>query len=177
MTSFDLFIVSLIGVSAMFAWLRGFSREIVTLLAIGVGALAVLFFGTAFSTLFGTGVLGPLIGLTLLFLIGFVLASVILEMVVSKFFGGSPHLYDKIGGAVFGVVRGWFLVGLSYLALTYYFEEANLPPAIEGALLKPVTTSAAGLLEKLGLEREATDPESIETDVLDEIEGDTAAAL
>jgi membrane protein required for colicin V production len=159
-TTFDLFILSVIALSGLFAWVRGFSRELVTLVAIGGGLLGVYLFGAPFSRLFGEGIVGPLVGLAVLFLIGFLLFSVALELLTARFLGRTPKRWDKIAGAVFGVIRGWFLMGLVYLALTYYFDEGNMPEAIDNALLKGVVTTAAGLLEGLGLEREAQGVES-----------------
>ena len=81
-------------------------------------------------------------------------------MLTSKYLGAKPGFKDKIAGAAFGLVRGWFIVGLAYLAMTYYFDENDMPPSVDNALLKGVITSSASLLERLGLEKEASDPES-----------------
>ena len=160
MTSFDFFILAMIGLSVLFAWIRGLSREVITLLAIGIGLLAIKFFGAGFSSLFGSGTVGPLIGLGVLFLLAFVVGSVALEILTARFMGGKPGFRDKIAGAAFGLLRGWLIVGLAYLALTYYFDEDDMPPAIENAALKGLTTSGASLLEQLGLEKETSGPES-----------------
>lgn len=164
---FDLFVLSIIGLSAMFAWIRGLSREVVTLLAIGAGVGAIALFGPTVSALFGSGIIGPLLGLAAVFLIGFVFASLALEAAVTRVLGAKPVRADKIAGAVFGAVRGWFLLGLVYLALTYYFDETRLPPSIDRAVLRAPVAAAADMLGKLGLEREPdSDPTTTEEQAL-----------
>lgn len=163
MTSFDLFIISILALSVAIAWIRGLSRELVTLVAIAIGALAIFLLGGPFSSMFGSGTFGPIIGVTVLFLIAFAIASVVLEIFVSHTWGKEPRRVDQISGAVFGLIRGWFLVGLAYLALTYYFEEGEMPEPIENAALKGIVTSASGILEHMGLEKETSGDESPDT--------------
>ncbi|WOI52863.1 CvpA family protein [Parvularcula sp. LCG005] len=162
MTSFDLFIIVTMGLSVLFAWVRGLSRETVTLLAIGAGIFTVQLFGTGFSSLFGTGVAGPLIALALLFLLGFAVASIGLELVVARIWGRDPSRPDRIAGAVFGLVRGWFLMGLALFAvIQFHAGEKDLPPPFGNALLIGLIKPATNLLERWGLED--VDPVVIES--------------
>lgn len=160
MTYADGFIISMIGLSVMFAWLRGFGREVATLLAIGAGALAVHFLGGSVSGLLGDGAIKSMIMLAILFIVAFAAASIAAEVALSSLFSPKPGMGDKIAGGVFGLFRGWLIVGLAYLASTYYFPEDGLPAPMENAILKPVATSAAKVLESLGLEREYGGEES-----------------
>lgn len=160
MTFGDGFILSVIALSVLFAWLRGISRELATLLAIGVGVLAIFLFGDTFSGLFGTGAMKAIAALALLFLIAFAAASIGFEVLASTFLGREPGTIDKIAGAVFGILRGWLIVGLAYLALTYYFPENDMPEPIENAKLAGIAKSAASVLESIGLEREYDEAES-----------------
>ncbi|MEM9988077.1 MAG: CvpA family protein [Pseudomonadota bacterium] len=153
MTSFDFFILSIIGLSVMFAWIRGLSREIVTLIAIGIGILAVSLFSGAVSGIFGANMIGPLIAVSLLFLITFIIASIALEIAVTKVWGRKPHRYDMIGGAVLGLVRGWLIVGLVFI---FAYDEptgAATNSPMHRAALKGVASSAAGFLEQLGVDK------------------------
>lgn len=163
MTYADGFILSMIGLSVLFAWLRGFSREVITLIAIGIGAAAVHFFGESVSGILGDGAIQTMLSLVILFGIALIVSWVGLEIVCASFLGKSPSKADKIAGAIFGLLRGWLIVGLAYLAMTYYSPEDNMPPAIENAWLKGVATSGAAFLEALGLEKENMGDESSES--------------
>lgn len=163
MTYADGFIISILALSVLFAWLRGLSRELITLVAIAAGAAAIYLLGTAVGGVLGEGAIKAAFMLGLLFLVTFTLVTVILEIVVSTFLGKTPRLQDKIAGAVFGLIRGWLILGLAYVTATYYFPEDDMPPAIENATLKSVAISAAGVLESLGLEREYAGDETIES--------------
>lgn len=152
MTLFDLFIVVVLVVSGLFAWVRGLTREIVTLIAIIIAVFADLWFGAAFSTLFGDGTVAPIIGYSVLFLLVFVVASVLIELLIGRFLGKDPKRWDQIAGAVFGLFRGWLLLGLVYLALNIYFGETNPPDWLANSALKQPIAAAADLFESLGLE-------------------------
>lgn len=151
-TLFDLFILSIIALSGVFAWVRGLLRELVTLVAIGIGALACILFGPSFSALFGEGTFSQIIGYAVLFLIVFVIGSIGLELLLGRFLGKEPARWDKIAGAIFGVIRGWLLLGLVYLALNIYFDEDNPPDWLKNSLLKGPVAAAASFFEGLGLE-------------------------
>lgn len=164
MTQFDFFILAIMGLSVLFAWIRGLSREVSTLVAIGIGIGALALFGDSAAGMAGDSTLGPIIAYGLVFLVGFGLGSILLEMLTSKFFGQKPSMTDKLAGAVFGLVRGWLIVGLAFLALTYYFDEDDMPEPIDNASLKALVTSGASILEGLGLQSETSGPESPDTE-------------
>lgn len=155
MTWFDFFIVSVLGLSVLFAWMRGFTREVGTLLAIGAGVLALHLFGAQVGGLFGDGLIGPIVSRAVLFLVGFILGSIVVEIGISAVLGRDPGQRDRLAGIVFGLVRGWLLLGLIFILGTYYFDENDMPPPMENARLKGVATSAASVLERFGLEKEA----------------------
>ncbi|MGV6819887.1 MAG: CvpA family protein [Parvularcula sp.] len=168
MTFADGFIISMIALSVLFSWIRGLSRELLTLLAIGAGAGAVFFFGTGVADMFGGGATTAILAMVLLFVLVFVIASVAFEFLLSNLLGRDPLLPDKLAGAVFGLLRGWLIVGLAYLATTYYAPEGKMPPAIENARLKGVAKSAASVLESFGLEKEYAGDESSENSAADQ---------
>lgn len=164
MTLFDLFIIVIIALSGLFAWVRGLTREFVTLVAIGLGAGACLLFGQGFSSLFGDGTLMLIAGYAVLFLVIFLLSSIALELLLGKFLGRDPAQWDQIAGAVYGVIRGWLLLGLAYLALNIYFDETDPPEWLEQSGLKGLIAVSAGLFEQFGLEPGATDPDTENTE-------------
>ncbi|WP_370338126.1 CvpA family protein [Parvularcula marina] len=159
MTLFDLFILAILGLSGVFAWIRGFTRELVTLVAIGFGVMACMFFGQSFSTLFGEGTFSQIAGYATLFLIVFIIAHIVLEIVLGRYLGKEPVRLDRIGGVIYGIIRGWLLLGLVYLALNIYFDEDNPPAWLENSLLKGPVVIAAEFFEGMGLQPLGTETE------------------
>lgn len=165
LTIFDLIILAVIAVSAGLGFVRGLSREAITLFSLGAAVFLSIWGAPKVAPLIGGTFASAIAAYAALFALGFIIITVTLELVAGRFLGRDPVGPDRIAGAVFGVLRGWLLMGLVYLASTYYFDEDNPPRAIDGALLKGVVSAAASLLESFGIERdvaetgEATEPE------------------
>ena len=158
MTLFDLAIILVIGLSTLFAYLRGLLREFITLIALGVGTLCTLYFGDTLARLFGEGTLALLLGYGLSGLIGFIAATIGLEIFIARLSGTTPHKWDQVGGAIFGILRGWVLMGLVYFSVINYIPEDNPPRWVANSALRGIAASAAGVLESLGLDAELTSP-------------------
>lgn len=166
MTLFDLYVLLVLVLSVLFGAARGLTREAITLLALFGGVVTVGLLAGPLGGLFGDELPAVIAVLVILFAIGFVLVHVALEMIARRLIGAAPHKLDRALGGAFGAVRGWFLVGLTFLAATYYFEAAALPDTLANAWSRGFAASGARTLDALGIDgaREAgTDtPESVE---------------
>ncbi len=167
MTIFDLFILAITALSVLFGWLRGSMREAVTLLALGGGIAAIALLGPPLSGTLGDGVAGPVIVLTTLFVLAFLLVTTSLEFALRRVIGPRPPRLDRLAGGAFGLLRGWLLCGLTFLALTWYHDVNDLPAPVEEAALKGFVAGAAQTLEQIGIEGDGTIDESGEA--LDEL--------
>lgn len=153
MTWFDLIVLGILGLSVLFAALRGFAREMTTLAALAIGIAAAWYLAAPIGVLFGAqSTMTIVILFVLMFAIGFVAGLIILNIAVGRFIGHKPGVADRVLGVVFGFARGYLLVGLGFLALAYYFDEDRMPDALTGALTYEFAAGAGAMLENIGLE-------------------------
>jgi uncharacterized membrane protein required for colicin V production len=174
MTWFDLLVISLIGLSILFAAHRGLSREVITLLALAIGGVAALWLTGPVTGMLGNPSLLYTMAIAFALFAGFFFASLISKnLLIGKMWGKKPNKYDRIAGGVFGFLRGWLLVGLGFLALEYYFDADRQPKGFSEAALYGFAETAAHILEDLGLE--TTTPPPADTVSVDNSEsGDTS---
>jgi uncharacterized membrane protein required for colicin V production len=151
MTVFDALLLAVVGVSIFFAAVRGAVREMATLAAIIVAALAAWALmkplaavaGKAQSFFVAAGAAGA-VGVAV-FLGGyFVLHRLMSRMKLTR----RMKRYDQIGGGVFGLLRALALIGLGFLGYGYYLDETNQPDAVQNAMLLPVASSAGAFFEQ-----------------------------
>ena len=176
MTSFDWGVIAVLVLSTGFAVIRGALREIGTVIALLAGLAGAYFLvkplqaaaglGHSFMTTLAVG--GVLV------VIGFVLAYFGLHLGLSRVrLSGKSLLADRIGGGVFGFVRGLVLIGLGFLAYSYYLDEARRPEAVTKALTLPLARGMASAFE--GLAPESTNVNADEPDK--PVESDANAAI
>lgn len=117
----DSVIVLVILLSTLISWVRGFVREVLSLLA-WVGAFVVSFkfshpFADVFTNYIKTPSLRIAIAFTLLFIVTFILISLVnfcLNLLINRIGLSSV---DKLCGAFVGIARGILLVGLGLLLI------------------------------------------------------------
>ncbi len=147
---FDLLFFVVVGLSTAFAVLRGGLRELSTLLALAVaGGLTLLLIEPMLAV---TGQAGSFIGTAIIaaLLIGafFVLAHIGFHIGLKRVpLTGRAALADRIGGGVFGFLRGLVLIGLAYLGYSYYLDEAKQPEEVRTAMTRPVAAGMAHWFE------------------------------
>ena len=147
---FDIIVLSVVGLSTAFAALRGGMRELSTLIALGVaGGLTLLMLEPILNV---TGQAGSFFGMVIIagVLVGgfFILAHIGCHLALKRMpLEGNARLYDRIGGGVFGFLRGVVLIGLGYLGYTYYLDEAKQPEEVKTAFTRPVASGVASWFE------------------------------
>ncbi|MEM9619588.1 MAG: CvpA family protein [Pseudomonadota bacterium] len=143
---FDILVLLVLGLSTAFAALRGGLRELSTLIALAIaGGLTLIM---AEPMLAVTGLAGSFFGTiiiaALLVAVFFIVAHVGLHFGLQRVpLEGRAKLADRIGGGVFGFVRGLVLVGLGYLGYGYYLDEARQPDSVKSAITRPVAAGMA----------------------------------
>ena len=163
MTLFDLLILVVMALSILFGAMRGFLREMVTLAALFAGLVTLGVLGRPVGALVGDGLVAVTVVLIALFAVGFLAVHVALELIARQLIGPQPHRIDRWGGAAFGALRGWFLVGLVYLVTTYYYVAGGLPPVVQDAWLRGFAGVSARALDGLGIDgrpRPTGDPDA-----------------
>ncbi|MEE9328906.1 MAG: CvpA family protein [Parvularculaceae bacterium] len=162
MTWFDLAVIALLGFSLFFAWIRGLSRELSTLASLGAGALVALLLATPLGKIVGAGsdMIVRLGIMALAFVVTFMLASVVIDMGLSKYLGNKPSTIDRWLGGLFGFLRGFVLIGLFYLFIGYSYDDSRMPPAIKNAATLDFARSAADFLGNFGITTEPREPDA-----------------
>lgn len=148
MTSFDLLVLAVLALSIGFAVIRGALRELGTLLALGLAAVAAFALLKPLQNVFGLGesFVSTTVIVGAVSLLGFLLLYVLLHLALRRLaLTGPAAKTDRIAGGVFGLVRGLALIGLGFLAYSYYLGEERRPEGVKTALTLPLAKGIAGL--------------------------------
>jgi len=146
----DCLIVLIIVVSAGYAAWRGFIWETLTIFAWAAAAFSCLYFGPYLvpmtKSLVNTEWLASLLAYTSVFLAVFI-PFAFMSHRFSQTVKNSPiGPLDRAAGVAFGVVRGLVIVGLAYLAFTYFVPIRQQPHWVTEAKLLPVVQDTADIL-------------------------------
>jgi membrane protein required for colicin V production len=148
MNIFDSIVIGIMLLSCVFAFFRGFVREVLSLGAwIGAAIVTVYYFPEAtqlikphFKSEVGAAGVGTL-GLYITALIGFSL----INMLIMKFFksGSDIGMLDNGMGLVFGAARGAFIVSLGYFMLSIALPEKEYPDWLKQSVTRPYAEMGA----------------------------------
>ncbi len=150
-TWFDLVVGGLMLISGLLALMRGFTREITSLVAWGGAALAA-FVAVNTPELVAQAQVYIKQDLAALIAVGasvFLIVLIILSLISIRFtdwlLDSSPGAFDRTLGFIYGLARGLAVVVIAYLFYIYFFAEnrrfdavrtAKTLPAIEQVSLK-----------------------------------------
>ncbi len=179
MTWFDAVVLSVIGLSTLFAAIRGGLREGATLIALGAGAALgfvclkpILSLTGSEGSFFTTVVLGAI--LVTIFFIGLYAAF---HFILKRYaLSGQARVIDKTAGGVFGAFRGLILIGLAYLGYGYYLDEANQPDSVRNAFTQPIAAATAGFFESFAPDSTYIRTQESESEESEESSTENAAA-
>jgi membrane protein required for colicin V production len=151
MNYLDIGVVAIIVLSAVFAFARGFVREVFSVIAwVGAALITLYGFAWAFDKI-DPYVHNPLLsqviagfGLFVVSLIVLTMATGIVARTVS-ITAFSP--IDRTLGFVFGLARGMFLVCLAYLLVAMALPASDWPPWLRDAKSGPYLNEGADLLK------------------------------
>jgi membrane protein required for colicin V production len=146
MTVFDAAIVGVLGVSTLFAWLRGIVRSVLGFVAWIAGLVAGFLFSPPLARMLPGFPDHPLLPQAIAFVLIFVAAilagALIAWPIRAVIHGAGLGFIDRGLGAVFGVVRGLVLVlvfvvaaGLSSLPERDWWQNSLFAPPLEAAAL------------------------------------------
>ncbi len=149
MTVFDWCVIGVMALSMLFAYVRGFTRELIALIAWVVGFFAAL----AFSPIVGAwlpdlGVARYLIAFALIMIAAIIVGALVAWPLSSVIRKSGLGFVDRFLGAVFGIARGAVLVmafvliaGVTALPRQDWWQNA--------ALARPLAAAALGLAARL----------------------------
>jgi uncharacterized membrane protein required for colicin V production len=149
-TFLDCLIVLVIVVSAGYAAWRGFLWETLTIFEWVAAAFACLYFGPYLIPMMRSLVSQPWLASVLAYAAVFLAVFIPLAFMSHRFSESVKNSpigpLDRAAGVAFGVVRGLVIVGLAYLAYTYFNPIRQQPPWLTEAELLPVVQSTAEVL-------------------------------
>jgi membrane protein required for colicin V production len=146
----DCLIVLIVVVSAGYAAWRGFIWETLTIFAWVAASLGCLYFGPSIlpltRSLVNQAWLASLLAYAAVFLAIFIPFAFISHRFSESVKSSPIGPLDRAAGVAFGVVRGLVIVGLAYLAFTYFVPIRHQPRWVTEARLLPVVQSTTDVL-------------------------------
>jgi membrane protein required for colicin V production len=146
----DCLIVLVIVVSAGYAAWRGFLWETLSIFAWVAAAFACLYFGPYVIPMMRSMVsqswLASLLAYAAVFLAVFIPFAFMSHRFSESVKNSPIGPLDRAAGVAFGVVRGLVLIGLAYLAFTYFVPINKHPHWLRDARLLPLVQSTSQVL-------------------------------
>ena len=148
MNIFDVVVIAIMVLSCIFAFFRGFVREVLSLGAwVGAAVITIYYFPDAtemlkphFKSAVGAAGVATL-GIYTITLIGFSMINLLIMKFVKS--GNDVGMLDNMMGFIFGVVRGGFIVSLGYFMITIALPEKEYPDWLKHSYTRPYVEMGA----------------------------------
>lgn len=150
MNPVDLGVIAVIGLSAIFAFARGFVREALSIVAwVGAGFVTLYGFNAVYAIvdpMVHNPLLSQLIAGFGLFLATLVVFTIITGIVARAVRATGLSPVDRTLGFVFGLLRGAFIVCLAYLLIDISVQKNDRPVWLRDAKSEPYLQQGADML-------------------------------
>ncbi|WP_455474512.1 CvpA family protein [Bartonella sp. B30(2025)] len=141
-TVFDGIVVAIILLSAFLAMLRGFSREVFSLISWAIAAIATLFFFKPvlpfFEKYLSNKMIALIVTLVTLFIIILVITSLITMKISDFIIDSRIGIIDRAIGFIFGALRGLLIMVISMLLLNALIKPEQQADWLRNAKTKPI---------------------------------------
>ncbi len=157
-TFFDWIVFGVVGVSALLALFRGFIREVLSLVGWIAAAWVTMKYYSSVADIFKQHIESNLVanGMAALALFFGVLILVsIVNAIVMRFLhaGGQTSFLDAALGAVFGFLRGAFILSLSFVMISVVLEKDDYPDWLAKSITLPYVEQGADILASIAPEK------------------------
>ena len=160
-TFVDVLVLLVVLVSAAYAAWRGFLSETLSIFAWAAAAFSTLYFGPWLIPLMRGMISTPWVASLAAYAGIFLVVFIPISFISHRFSETVKHSpigpLDRALGIAFGVVRGLVIVGLAYLAFTYFVPIHQQPSALTEARTLPLMQSSAEVLLSLAPSRDYAD--------------------
>jgi membrane protein required for colicin V production len=153
LTLFDGIVIAVLIVSSVLAFLRGFTSEVLSILAWVVGALAALWLFPYATPMFRDFISPDWLAAVASAISIFVLTYFVVAALTGRWAGNFLDLFeqaemmDRTLGLLFGIVRGLLIVTVAYLFFAWLVPNpAEQPDWIRNAKLRPLVEKTAATL-------------------------------
>lgn len=147
MTGFDLGVIAITLISGLLAMIRGFVREMLSILAwIGAAAAAILalpYLGPLARQVIAPAWLADAVAGFTVFAIVLVLGTIVTFRLGERVPEGRVGLLDRTAGFIFGLARGFLLVTIAYIFIAWLVPRDALPGWMAGSRLLPAVAVTA----------------------------------
>ena len=127
---FDVIILVLILISALFAFFRGFSLELLSISVWIISFFGSYAYGNNLVNFFNKIINNILISTAVSYVVAFLIIFVIFSFLTRKFSvfikDSYVGLIDKSLGFIFGILRGYVIVGLCFFLFDYFYNGKRL---------------------------------------------------
>ena len=127
---FDIIILILILISALFAFFRGFTLELLSISVWIISFFGSYAYGNNLINFFNKIINNILISTAISYVLAFLLIFVIFSFLTRKFSvfikDSYVGLIDKSLGFIFGILRGYVIVGLCFFLFDYFYNGKRL---------------------------------------------------
>ena len=127
---FDVIILVLILISALFAFFRGFSLELLSISVWIISFFGSYAYGNNLINFFNKIINNILISTAISYVVVFLIIFVIFSFLTRKFSvfikDSYVGLIDKSLGFIFGILRGYVIVGLCFFLFDYFYKGKKL---------------------------------------------------
>ncbi len=151
MNALDFAVIGIVLVSGVFALMRGFVHEVLSVTA---------WVGAAFAALYGLPHARPLaqryieqawltdaVAAGAIFLVTLVLLSLVTHAIAKRVRDSALNSLDRSLGFVFGAVRGAVIVCLAYMVAAWLIEPGEEPDLLAEARTRPLMETGARMIE------------------------------
>jgi membrane protein required for colicin V production len=153
MNTLDIIVLAVIGLSGLFAFARGFVKEVFSIGAwIGAAAAALYAFPHTqpiARKLIATPAIADGAAAIVVFLVCLVVLSIAASAIARRVKGSALSALDRTLGLVFGLGRGVAVVCLAWIAASWALPEKDWPDWARGARTRPFLVSGADTLRSL----------------------------
>jgi membrane protein required for colicin V production len=152
MNALDIIVVAVVAVSGLFAFVRGFAREMLSIAA-WVGAAAITFYFFEPSRVIARGLMKPwladVVAPAAVFIVCLIVFSIITGVLSNQVRQSSLGAVDRALGMVFGVARGAVVVCAAYLIMTLFLKPEDRPSWVLQAHTRGLLDAGAQQLHDL----------------------------
>jgi len=165
--SFDTVVLIILGISGILAFVRGISREIISIIALLIGVIGALFLFGRYQINVQSFIKPAWLadGILLLGVFGFlyIVSSFLMRGWAAVIRNRSPGLLDRILGLGFGIVRGTILASLLVLVVSNLAKDGEPADWISQAKTYPILRKTSDVLINLPFARAKEVAEDIKT--------------
>lgn len=157
LTLADVVVLAIVALSTLVALIRGFVREVLSIVAwVGAALITAYLFDPLrplADDFIASETAGDIATIAVIFLVSLLILSVITRA-IGDVVSGSPFTFiDRLLGAGFGVARGLAVMAAIYLGLLWVWGPNGEPEWVRKSETRPAVVEAARIIQELVPER------------------------